>query len=351
VGEVTLRLTLGAFFLAGVAAVWAPQPSGSDAELRGLAVRDGTHAWASGAGGTVLRTRDGAHWEKVAVPGGETLDFRDLEALSSDILVLMAAGPGAASRIERSADGGASWRLVHTNPEDSGFYDAIAFWDARNGLVLGDPVGGRFRVRTTSDGGLTWHLVKEEVMPPALEGEGAFAASGTCLFALKGGNDAWFVTGGAKVARVFHTSDRGKTWSVAEAPVHAANASSGLFSIAFLDGKRGVVTGGDYKQPAFEGLNGARTEDGGATWLPAPLSQAGFFSAVAAVPGGEGRFVAVGLAGTAESRDAGKGWTLLDKTPYNAVAFGAEAVGWAVGPKGAIARFQGAGAAATSSPR
>lgn len=341
---------LAALLLAGAATVWIPQPSNSDSELRGLAVRDGKHAWASGSGGTLLLTRDGEQWEKVAIAGAEALDFRDLEALSGDALVLMAAGPGAASRIYRSTDAGASWRLVHTNPEEPGFYDAMAFWDAKNGLVLGDPVGGKFRVRTTSDGGLTWYTVKGEVMPPALEGEGAFAASGTCLFALKGGNDAWFVTGGAKVARVFHTADRGKTWTVAEAPVRAANASSGLFSIAFLDGRRGVVTGGDYKQPAFEGLNGARTEDAGATWQPAPLSKTGFFSALAVVPGAGERLVAVGLAGTAESRDAGKTWKLLDSTPYNAVAFGADGAGWAIGPKGAIAKFRSARPATSSPP-
>ncbi len=331
---------LGGVLLAGAVAVWTPQTSGSDAELRGLAVRDATHAWASGAGGTVLRTTDGERWEKVAIRGAETLDFRDLEALSDDVLVLMAAGPGPASRIYRSTDGGATWGLFHTNPEKEGFYDALAFWDARHGIVVGDPVGGKFRIRTTIDGGLTWYAVKDEVMPPALPGEGAFAASGTCLFASKGGNDAWFVTGGAKVARVFHTADRGLTWTVAEAPVAAANASSGLFSVAFLDAKRGVVTGGDYKQPAFEGLNGARTEDGGATWVPAPLSKSGFFSAVAAVPGAGDRLVAVGLAGTAESRDAGKTWTLLDRTPYNAVAFGSDGAGWAIGPKGTISKFR-----------
>ncbi len=333
---------LGGALLAGAVAVWTPQTSGSDAELRGLAVRDSKHAWAGGAGGTVLRTTDGKRWGKIAIRGAETLDFRDLEALSDDVLVLMAAGPGPASRIYRSTDGGATWGLFHTNPEKEGFYDAIAFWDAKNGLVVGDPVGGKFRVRSTSDGGLTWYEVKNEVMPPALEGEGAFAASGTCLFALKGGRDAWFVTGGAKVSRVFHTADRGRTWTVAESPVSATNASSGLFSVAFVDGKRGVVTGGDYKQPAFEGLNGARTEDGGATWTPAPLSKTGFFSAVAVLPGPGERLVAVGLAGTAESRDAGKTWNVLDKQPFNAVAFGAGGAGWAVGPRGTIVRWAGA---------
>ena len=122
------------------AAVWLPQPSGSDAELRGLAALDARHAWASGAAGTVLRTRDGTHWEKLAVPGGEKLDFRDLDAPDSSAVFLMSAGTGEASRIYKSTDGGAAWTLVHTNPDPDGFYDAIAFWDSRYGLLVGDPV-------------------------------------------------------------------------------------------------------------------------------------------------------------------------------------------------------------------
>ncbi len=152
---------------------------------------------------------------------------------------------------------------------------------------MGDPVNGRFVVRVTRDGGATWTAPEGLAMPEALTGEGAFAASGTCLFALKGGADAWFVTGGAKVARVFHTSDRGRIWTVAETPAPAGNASSGLFSVAFLDARRGFSAGGDYKQPAFAGLNGIRTEDGGATWVAAPLSATGFYSAV--VPSRERR--------------------------------------------------------------
>jgi photosystem II stability/assembly factor-like uncharacterized protein len=332
-------LSVLAVLISLLAAVWLPQTSGSDAELRGLAVRDAKHAWASGFGGTVLRTQDGERWERVAVTKGEKLDFRDVEWLGGDTLVLMSAGPGDASKLFQSTDGGATWNLFHVNPDKDGFFDAIAFWDDKNGIVLGDPVEGHFVVRTTANAGRTWYAPKGLVMPPALSGEGAFAASGTCLFALKGGNDAWFVTGGGGKSRVFHSSDRGATWTVAESPLSASNASSGLFSIAFSDAKHGFVTGGDYKQPKFAGLNGARTEDGGATWIPAAVSRTGFFSAVVPVPGAPD-WIAVGLAGSAVSRDGGKTWTPLDREPLNAVAFTDPGTGWAAGPKGKIVRFQ-----------
>jgi len=328
-----------AFLLALAATVaWTPRPSGSDAQLRGLAVLDATHAWASGASGTVLRTRDGRTWERLAVTGGEALDFRDIEALDANTIVLMSAGPGLQSRIYRSSDGGETWRQFHENRMKDGFYDAIAFWDASTGILLGDPVGGRFVVRITHDAGRTWYTPKYLVMPEALPGEGAFAASGTCLFALKGGSDAWFVTGGAKASRVFHSADRGLTWSAAEAPVPAGNPSSGLFSVAFLDSRRGFAAGGDYEVPGFTGVNGARTEDGGATWTPAPISASGFYSAVCPVPGSPDEIFAVGLGGSAFSRDAGRTWTRIDAAPWNAVSFSGPGVGWAVGPKGATGR-------------
>jgi photosystem II stability/assembly factor-like uncharacterized protein len=330
---------------ASLAAAWVPQPSGSTAELRGLSVLDAKHAWASGAGGTVLRTKDGEHWEKLKVPGGEALDFRDIEALDEQTVVLMSAGPGDASRIYRSTDAGTTWKLVHTNPDKDGFYDAIAFWDAQNGVVIGDPVNQLFVVRTTHDGGQTWEKPEGLVLPQMFTGEGAFAASGTCLTVVKGSQYAWFVTGGARVSRVFRTNNRGHAWNSSTNPIPAGNASSGLFSVAFLDDNRGFVAGGDYKQPQFAGLNGARTEDGGKTWIPAPISATGFMSAVVAIPGTTNDLVAAGLAGEAISHDAGRTWTRAGDVPVNAIGFADARTGWAVGPKGTILRYAAPAAA------
>ena len=327
------------------APVWTPQKSGSTVELRGLAVHDSTRAWATGAEGTVLRTRDGGRsWQKVTIPGGEKLDFRDVEILPNGPVLVLSAGTGDLSRIYRTTDDGKTWTLIHTNPDKDGFYDAMAFWDEKSGVVLGDPVNGRFVTPLTSDGGLTWAPPPPGAMSEAFPGEGAFAASGTCLAVLKGSDQGWFVTGGARVSRVFRSFDRGKSWSSATNPQPAGNPSSGLFSIAFSDAKTGFAVGGNYKEPALAGLNGTRSEDGGRTWKAAPVSESGFFSAVVAVPGASARLVAVGPTGTAVSDDRGLTWRKLDATPLNAVAFSDANTGWAVGPKGTIVRF-------TSSPR
>jgi photosystem II stability/assembly factor-like uncharacterized protein len=341
--------SIAGFVFAACALLGAAPPrfekqfSGSTAELRGLAVRDAKTAWATGSQGTVLRTRDGKTWEKVRIPGGEELDFRDVELPSANVVVLLAAGPGDKSRIYRSADAGATWKLVHTNPDPDGFYDAIAFWDDKSGLLVGDPVKGmqnEFRVLLTADGGATWTPIGLGTISFALKGEGIFAASGTCLTTVPGGKRAWFVTGGARVSRVFRTLDGGQHWNSSAAPVPAGNPSSGLFSVAFFDDARGFASGGDYKQPTLASLNGIRSDDGGKTWIAAPISMSGFYSAVVTVPGASGRLVAAGPVGIAVSDDAGKSWASVDTTPLNAIAFGSDGAGWAVGPKGTIARVE-----------
>lgn len=177
------------------AAAWMPQQHAASTELRGLSVLSDEVAWASGAKGTVLRTVDGEHWTLLTVPGAEAFDFRDIEAFDANTAIVMGAGPGAASRIYRTRDGGASWQLLVVNKDAEGFWDAMAFWDSRNGIVFGDPVRGAFQILVTSDGGESWQPVSDPGGLAALPQEGAFAASGTCL-SVGGRADAWFVTGG-----------------------------------------------------------------------------------------------------------------------------------------------------------
>jgi len=336
---------LSAFFLSAGAAgaaspqSWQPTPSGTGAELRGLSVVSSQVAWASGARGTVLRTVDGATWQALNVPDAGALDFRDIHALDEKTAFVMGAGPGAASRIYRTRDGGASWQLVAANDVAEGFWDAMAFWDADNGILFGDPVKGRFQVYVTADGGASWRDVQASGLD-ALELEGAFAASGTCL-SVAGSNDAWIATGGAASSRVFHSSDRGRTWRVARTPIPAGAAARGVFSVAFLNPKEGVAAGGDYKQPQLASLNGARTEDGGATWTPAQIQPAGYMSVVAPVPGAPRSLVAGGLAGSGYSLDGGRSWTVLDRTPVNTVGFAGPSSGWAVGAKGLLMKYAG----------
>jgi photosystem II stability/assembly factor-like uncharacterized protein len=315
-------------------AQWQPQPIDTRSDFRGLCVVSPSVAWVSGTRGTYARTADGGKaWSVGAVPGAEKLDFRDVEAFGPDTAYLLSAGPGDASRIYKTTDGGKSWALQFKSADPSAFLDAIAFWDERSGIALGDPVKGRFQLLVTADGGASWKPLAATALPPALPGEGAFAASGTCLVT-HGDKDVWFVTGGAKSARVFRSGNRGQTWEVSETPIAAGAASAGIFSIAFRDGKHGLIVGGDYRKPDQSGATAAATSDGGKTWARLDR-RLPYRSAVAWA---KDCWVAVGPSGSHASLD-GDTWRALDRENYNSVAFTPTGEGWAVGPKGRIARF------------
>ena len=268
------------------------------------------------------------------MPAAEKLDFRDVKAFGETTAYLLSAGPGDASRIYKTIDGGKSWTMQFKSADPAAFFDAIAFWDEKNGIALGDPVKGLFQLIVTDDGGANWKPLAAKTLPPALSGEGAFAASGTCLVT-HGKTDVWFATGGAKTARVFHSKDRGQNWEASETPIVAGAESAGIFSIAFRDKHHGIIVGGDYRKPNDSGANAATTSDGGKTWTLLD-KQLPFRSAVAWA---KDRWVAVGTSGTHASLDNGATWTLLDRENYNSVGFTSTGEGWAVGPKGRIAKF------------
>jgi len=325
-------------------AQWTPRQSNTTAELRGLAAVTPTVVWASGTRGQVLRTTDGGStWRVDTVPGAESLDLRSIHARSATLAWALTAGDAdkGAAKIFRTTDG-TRWTLQFDTREKGAFLDALAFWDDRHGIALGDPVDGRLYILTTDDGGATWTRAATAAAPPMLAGEAAFAASGTCI-TVQGSSNVWIGTGGAARARVFRSADRGRTWSVADTPIHAGNSASGIFSVAFTDAEHGVAVGGEYSKPTGLFPNVALTSDGGKTWrLASGALPRGFMSAVAYVPGTRGRtLVAAGLAGTARSADGGESWTMVDSVAYNSVAFASSSAGWAAGPRGRIARWTG----------
>ena len=315
---------------------WTMQTSGVTSRLRGVSAVSEHVAWASGAGSTVLRTDDGgASWQKLNVTT-DTLDFRDIDAIDARTAYALSIGNGPASRIYKTVDGGKTWTMQFKSDDSKVFLDAMSFWDANHGIVFGDSVDGQLYILTTNNGGRTWSRVPATNLQPALQNEGAFAASGTNI-ALFGKSHAWIGTGAGAKARVLRTSDRGHTWQVADTPL-AAGSSAGIFSIAFRDAKNGVVVGGDYRkeQEALDNL--AVTNDGGVTWtLVKGLS--GFRSVVAYVPGTK-TLVALGPSGGDYSTDDGRTWTKLEGPGFDTFSFvPGKALGWASGLNGSIGRL------------
>jgi photosystem II stability/assembly factor-like uncharacterized protein len=319
------------------------QKSNTTENLRGVSVLANHVAWASGTQGTYLLTTDGGNsWQAAQVSGAESLDFRDVEAFGADLAYLLSAGPGDQSRIYKTTDAGKNWVLQFTNKDPKGFFDCMAFWDRNRGIALGDPVADnsgklRFELIATDDGGKNWKPVPPDTLPAAVEGEGAFAASGTCI-TVQGNSKVWFATGG-KVARVFRSTNAGKTWTVADTPIIHGPDSAGVFSIAFRDATHGVIAGGDYKHPGQDGPTLAFTDDGGLTWKLSSVSPQTYFSAVAFVEPGSAAVLVVGSTQSAYADDVTKSWKKTWDLNLNALSMSPTGEAIAVGPKGLIVNF------------
>jgi photosystem II stability/assembly factor-like uncharacterized protein len=330
-------LALGATSLAAASSggyAWQLTPTGSTASFRGLSAVSERVAWVSSDAGTVLRTTDrGATWQSVGPPGVSGLLFRDVEAFDEDTAVIQSIGfTPDAFRIYRTTDGGQTWTLVFQNTEPTAFYDCMAFFDRHRGLALSDPINGRFRILATSDGGRTWQIVDAD-MPPALPTEFAFAASGQCI-TTAGGRDAWFGTGGDAVARVFHSDDRGQTWTVTNTPIRST-PSGGISGLAFRDPLHGIAVGGDF-DPASASLDTlALTDDGGATWTLNTNAPDELRSGAHWVTGRDA--IIVGPGGSDVSTDGGLTWRGFDEGSFHTVDCAGGHACWAAGTQGRVA--------------
>ena len=230
--------------LAGAAPEQAGKPSlkwdtsvvDADQSFRGLDAVNARTAWVSGAsltdGGDAkvfLTTNAGRTWKDVSPPRTAGLSFRDVEAEDARTASVLAIGEGKASRIYRTTNGGRTWTETFRNTERKAFYNCMDFYpDGRRGLAVSDPVDGKFRIIGTRNGGRSWKVLDDAGMPDST-GEANFSASGDCLTIT--GRDAWF-GGGGEAARIYHSTDVGRTWTASETTIPTGEAA-GVFALAF----------------------------------------------------------------------------------------------------------------------
>ena len=172
-------------------------------------------------------------------------------------------------RLLRTTDGGLHWQDV--TPPGSGPQGVVAFplsannaWVVR-ALVEAGPGASQSTVFHTADGGRTW---RSSTLPVFSVAQITFADS----------QHGWMLADldtadGEQAADIWRTTDGGQTWaklsSAADRP-GALPLEGQKFGLTFRDATTGWVVQGDSvdKAPRLHGL--FWTQDGGATWQPAP---------------------------------------------------------------------------------
>lgn len=156
------------------------------------------------------------------------------------------------------------------------FLDGFSIYK-KNGLLMGDPVDGKFSLYSLSASG-EWKKLPDVA---SNTGEAAFAASGTTVHVTY--RDWYFVSGGLH-SRLFHSIDHGLTWDVQELPFSSCE-SCGAYSLCVISKNKAnevtkVMVGGDYMFPNEKQSNSFLQINADSSWITPEISPRGYRSVV-----------------------------------------------------------------------
>ncbi|HPT02791.1 MAG TPA: YCF48-related protein [Bacteroidales bacterium] len=224
---------------------WSAQQSNTSQHLMSVCFTDENHGIAVGCASPILKTNDGGeHWDTVPRPANNYLGkvyFRD--SLNGWITSHHA--------ILNSIDGGNTWSVSYSTPEDFEIHD-IAFTDSLHGHAVGSLFSPDWesKIIATSDGGQTWNEVHFERFSDLYS---------VCFTSIHNG---WAC--GSR-GHILHTTDEGETWET----IRYSDTLVTLYSICFTDSLNGWIVGENSYSKNDAGLI-LRTIDGGVTWNEQP---------------------------------------------------------------------------------
>ncbi|MEQ6124008.1 oxidoreductase [Pseudotenacibaculum sp. MALMAid0570] len=296
--------------------------------IRAIYAADSNSLYYVGSKGDIGKTTDGGKtWNKQFVTYQDSIvpHFRSMASNGSILYALSIGNPALLYQVNSGNP-----KIVYKEEHEKVFYDSMKFFDELNGIAMGDPTEDCLSIILTSDGGKTWRKIPCDKLPKTDDGEAAFAASNTNIAVL--GETAWIVTGGTK-ARLFKTTDLGKTWSVFDTPIVQGDGPQGIYSVDFIDENNGIIFGGNYSKEEENTANKAVTIDGGKTWsLVANGQYPNYKSCVQYVPDTDGKEIfAVGKTGVSYSNDGGYTWKEVSKEGYYVIQFVDRNTAWLAG--------------------
>lgn len=255
------------------------------------------------------------------------IQFRAVAHTTSDFFMLSVANPALLFKTSN-----AGMQLVYQEVHDKVFYDSMIFWNDQEGIAMGDPTHGCISIIITRDGGNTWKKVPCGNLPPASEGEAAFAASNTNIAVY--GDYTWIATGGMS-SNILYSQDKGKSWQLFKTPIIQGTSTTGIYSIDFYDALHGFAIGGDYTKPDGNINNKMLTNDGGRTWeIVANGETPNYRSCVQYIPNRKGKeLVTVGFKGIDFSNDGGVSWKNISEEGFYTIRFINDSTAYAAGSK------------------
>lgn len=208
-------------------AQWVELNSGVTTRLNSISSVKDLCTWACGAGGTVLKSSNmGDSWQngnQSGIPLSASLNH--IFCINENI-VLCSGIDGSTAYLYKTINGGITWNIVHQ--QASGKFNALHFIDGNTGMLVGDPVGGRWSIWKTINGGNSW-----DSTGCYLAQNGSEKGFNNSLWAA--GDKIWFGTDNFKI---YKTPDYSATWQV-QSTGSEKNSASLWFDFDFNIGLTG----------------------------------------------------------------------------------------------------------------
>lgn len=288
--------------------------------IRAIEVINDSTVWFAGSNGKFGRIINNNVQLDSITFNNKKLHFRSIAFNGESIFILSIENPAILYKIATFGKKINLPKIVYQESHNKVFYNAMQFFDSKNGIAMGDPTDNCLSVVLTHNGGKTWAKLNCKNLPILTEGEAAFAASNTNIAISE--KNVWLVTGGKK-ARVFYSNNLGLNWKVAETPITQGGKMTGIFTVDFYDNKNGIIMGGNWEKKSSTHATKAITKNGGKTWsLIAKNQLPGYISSVQYIPNTEGKkLIAVSTEGIFYSKNKGKLWSKISNKSYYSIQF------------------------------